>query len=123
FLEYVTLYGTYYGSSRAWVNRQQELGKHVFLVIDTQGALQLKGKLEAIFIFIHPPSLEALKERLMRRNSESEEMLKRRLEWAERELQCAGEYGYQIINDDLRDAYQVLRSILIAACHRTKNEE
>src|SRR5205085_2410637 len=61
FLEYVKLYGTYYGTSRQWIQEQQREGKHVVLVIDTQGALQLKGKIPAIFIFIRPPSVEVLR--------------------------------------------------------------
>lgn len=119
FLEYVKLYDTYYGSSLNWIAEQRQLGRHVFLVIDTQGAMQIKEHLDAVFIFIRPPSLEILRERLVGRKTESETMVQKRIEWAEQELRVADQYDYQILNEDLETAYQVLRSILIAACHRT----
>ncbi len=120
FLEYVRLYDTYYGTSKKWVEEQRRMGKHVFLVIDTQGALQLKGKIDAIYIFVRPPSLEVLKTRLMNRQTDSAEMVNKRLEWASTELKFADQYDYQIVNDSLNEAYQVLRSILIAECHRQR---
>ena len=70
FLEYVNLYGTYYGTSKQWIQDQCEKGKHVVLVIDTQGALQLKGEFPAVFIFIGCPSLDVLRERIHRRGTE-----------------------------------------------------
>lgn len=123
FLEYVKLYGTSYGTSRQWIEAQREEGKHVILVIDTQGALQLKGKYEAISIFIRPPSLEILRKRLTGRQTEPLEVIEKRLAWAEKELEAADSYDYQIVNDDLAVAYQVLRSIVIAECHRTGRQE
>ena len=119
FLESVKLYDVAYGSSRQWVEEKTDKGFHVILVIDTQGALQLKGALNAVFIFIKPPSLDVLKERLIKRHTESSEMLEKRLAWVAQELQAARHYDYQITNDDLSTAYQILRSILIAECHRT----
>lgn len=118
FLEYAQLYGFYYGSSRQWVLEQQAQGKHVILVIDTQGAIQLKGKFDATFIFISPPSLEVLKERLSNRKTETPELLEKRLKWALQEMQAIPYYDYQIINDHLSTAYQVLKSIVIAESHR-----
>jgi guanylate kinase len=120
FLEYVMLYDTYYGTSRQWVEEQRLQGKHVFLVIDTQGALQLKDKLDAILIFIRPPSMEVLRTRLLNRKTESAEMVEKRLEWAGKELEFANQYDYQVVNDNLKEAYQVLRSIVIAECHRVQ---
>lgn len=118
FLEYVKLYGTYYGTSRQWIKEQQEKGKHVVLVIDTQGALQLKGQFPAVFIFIRPPSLESLRRRLIQRQTETSEMIEKRLLWAQSELEAAKQYDYEITNDDLDTAYQILRSVFIAECHR-----
>lgn len=120
FLEYVKLYGTYYGTSRQWIKEQQQKGKHVVLVIDTQGALQLKGKIPAVLIFVRPPSEEILRQRLTQRQTESPEMIEKRLDWARKELQAAQRYDYQLINDDLDEAYQVLRSIFIAEGHRNR---
>lgn len=118
FLEHVRLYDDYYGTSRHWVLEQQRQGKHVILVIDTQGAMRLKGALKAVFIFISPPSLEELSKRLERRKTETSETLEKRLSWAKFELAAARYYDYQVVNDDLETAYQVLRSIFIAEEHR-----
>jgi guanylate kinase len=120
FLEYVKLYDTYYGTSRQWVEERQNQGKHVVLVIDTQGALQLKRNFSAVYIFIRPPSLEILKERLKKRQTEEPKMLKQRLDWAKVELEASQFYDYLIVNDDLDTAYDILRSIIIAECHRIK---
>lgn len=119
FLEYVKLYGTYYGTSRQWIKEQQQQGKHVILVIDTQGALQLKGKIPAVLIFIRPPSIEVLRYRLIQRQTESLEVIEKRLKWAQMEFEVAQQYNYQLTNDDLETAYQVFRSIFIAESHRT----
>lgn len=125
FLEYVKLYGTYYGTSRQWIKEQQRQGKHVVLVIDTQGALQLKDQLKdqlsAVLIFIRPPSLEILRQRLIQRQTENLEVIEERLGWAEKELMVAEQYDYQLTNHDLKIAYQVFRSIFIAESHRTLN--
>lgn len=121
FIEYVKLYDCYYGTSRQWLREQQQLGNHLFLVIDTQGARQLRGKVQAAYIFLKPPSISVLASRLIKRRTESQEMLQKRLDWASSEMKSAQEYDYQVINEDLETAYQVLRSILVAECHRTRS--
>jgi guanylate kinase len=118
FLEYVQLFGNYYGTCRNFVRDQQSLGKHVVLVIDVQGALKLKGFFDATFIFIAPPSLQVLRERLIARKTESSVVVEERLTWAKKELNAAKHYDYKVINDDLETAYQVLKSICIAEEHR-----
>ncbi len=119
FLEYAEVFGYYYGTSQSFVLKQQEMGMHVFLVIDTQGALQLKKKqFPAVYVFLSPPSLEELKERLIRRKTESMEAIHKRLSWAEAEMNMLANYDYHIVNDDLNQAYSVLRSIVIAEEHR-----
>lgn len=120
FLEYADVFGHYYGTSKEFVLQQLAEGKHVILVIDTQGALQIKGKFPAIFIFITPPSLEELKVRLIKRKTESEENIQERLFWAKKEMIMAEEYDYNIVNDNLVIAYDVLRSILIAEEHKIR---
>jgi guanylate kinase len=120
FLEYAQVFGNYYGTSRKTVEAQQEKGKHVVLVIDTQGALQLRDKLEAVFIFISPPSLEELRSRLYRRKSETDEAIEHRLSWAEKEMALCGQYSYHVVNDNLKVAYDALRSILIAEEHKNR---
>jgi guanylate kinase len=118
FLEYAKVFGHYYGTSREYVFKQQEKGKHVFLVIDTQGAMQLKGKIPATFVFISPPSLQELRERLFKRKTETPELIEKRLSWAKEEIAMSSHYDYQMINDNLSIAYEILRSILIAEEHR-----
>ncbi len=120
FLEYAKVFHNYYGTSKKFVEAQQEKGKHVVLVIDTQGALQLMGKWDAIYIFISPPSLDELRARLCRRKSESEDAIEHRLSWAEEEMALASKYNYHIVNDNLKTAYEALRSILIAEEHRNR---
>lgn len=121
FLEYVELYGDYYGTSRKWVADQQNRGKHVILVIDTQGGLKLKKEIPSILIFTKPPSMEELRARLLKRKTESAEKIEQRLKWATKEIEEGRHYDYQIINDDLDVAYQVLKSILIAEEHHIRN--
>lgn len=120
FIEYVQLYGDYYGTSRVWLEEQLDQGKHVFLVIDTQGALLLKEKIKATYIFVSPPSLEILEKRLLVRKTESQDVIQRRLVWAQQEMSAKGAYDYLIINNELDTAYQVLRSIVIAEEHRIR---
>lgn len=123
FLEYVELFGHYYGTSKKFLEEQQRRGYHVILTIDTQGAMQLQSKMEAVFIFLTPPSMEELQRRLINRKTESEESVAVRFARAEKELQLIDQYDYQIVNDNLDDAYQVLRSVLIAEEHRVKKDK
>ena len=123
FLEYAEVFGYHYGTSLSFVHKQQEMGKHVFLVIDTQGAKQLKKeKFPAIFVFVSPPSLEELRARLIKRKTESPESLEKRLSWAEKEMQEIDNYDYHVINENLNVAYDTLRSIIVAEEHKVKNE-
>lgn len=121
FLEHVCLYGEYYGTSRNRIEEKLNSGKHVVLVIDTQGAIFLRDKYPAISIFVKPPSLDELKRRLTGRGSESRQKIEERLAIAQQEIEALKYYDYEIVNDNLEVAYQVLRSILIAEEHRVKN--
>lgn len=120
FLEHVELYGEHYGTSKKWVEEQLNNRKHVILVIDTQGAALLKGKIEAVSIFIAPPSTEELERRLKKRQADSDTSIAKRLAWSEKEMEMKNHYDYLIVNDDLSHAYQVLRSILVAEEHRVR---
>ena len=123
FLEFVQLYGCYYGTSHRAVQALQNQGKHVILVIDTQGALQLKTWFPATFIFLQPPSLEVLRERLVQRKTETLTVIEQRLAIAQKEIEASCHYDYCITNDDLSTAYQVLRSIVIAEEHRLQKNK
>ncbi|MFZ0566267.1 MAG: guanylate kinase [Chlamydiales bacterium] len=118
FLEYAKVFGNYYGTQKQEVARLREQGKHIILVIDTQGAMKIRDQADAIFIFISPPSLEELRNRLFKRRTESEEKMNERLEWAKREIEMAPRYDYHLVNDELEVTYQVLRSIFIAEEYR-----
>lgn len=120
FLEYAKVFGNYYGTSRKFVEKHLKAGKHVILVIDTQGAMQLKEKVDAIYIFIRPPNIQELKRRLHGRKTESIESAEHRLSWAEEEMELASQYNYQIVNENLHVAYDVLRSIFIAEEHKNR---
>lgn len=118
FLEHVELYGYYYGTSKKWVQEQIDNGKHVILVIDTQGGLQMRNLLHAIFIFLKPPSLNELRSRLIKRKTEDPAVIEERLAWSKKEIEDGQHYDYLIVNDDLKIAYEVLKSIVIAEEHR-----
>ena len=118
FLEHATVFGNSYGTSKKTVEEQIRQGKHVALVIDTQGAESIRKMLKATFIFICPPNVEELKKRLHGRQSDTRESIETRLSWAEREMEAAKQYDYLIVNENLHLAYQILRSIFIAEEHK-----
>ena len=120
FLEFAKVYSDFYGTSKSQIEKKQKKGIHQFLVIDTQGAKKLKKIVDAVHIFIKPPSMRALEKRLRGRKTESNHTVVERLAWAKKEIQQSKQYDYMIINDDLEVAYDALRSILIAEEHRLK---
>lgn len=121
FLEHAEVFGNFYATSKKFVENHINQGHHVLLVIDVQGAMKLKKmNLDAVFVFIKPPSLLALKQRLMTRNADSQESIELRLSQAEKELEFEKHYDYQIINDNLSSAFEVLKAILIAEEHKIR---
>ncbi|MGM0501163.1 MAG: guanylate kinase [Bacillota bacterium] len=115
FLEWAQVHNNYYGTPIKYVKENLEQGEDVILEIDIQGAEQIKEKeLEAIFVFILPPSLEELKSRIYHRGTETEEAIKTRLKNAEKEISKVQEYDYAIVNDDIDASVQKLKSIIIA---------
>jgi guanylate kinase len=121
FLEHAKVFDHQYGTLKDHVEAQRINGKHVVLVIDTQGAMELKKKVEALYIFVQPPSIEVLEERLKNRQTEQGEALQKRLNWALHEIEQAGHYDHVIINDDLNEAYQALKKLIIAKDHEGGN--
>ena len=120
FLEYANVFGSYYGTSKEFVEKKIQENKHVVLVIDTQGAAKLREQGIGIHIFISPPDIETLKRRLINRNSDSKSDISTRLSFSEEEMKQAQFYDYEIVNDKLDVAYQILKSILIAEEHRLR---
>ncbi|HPQ41067.1 MAG TPA: guanylate kinase [bacterium] len=115
FLEWAEVHGRLYGTSRNDLEALLNDGYDVIMDIDIQGANQLMSHFaDAVYVFILPPSIEILEQRLRHRRSESGASLARRLHNARREItRCTG-YNYLVINDDLDTAVDQLRSILIA---------
>ena len=122
FLEKAEIYGNLYGTKKSVIERYLNAGKHVVLVIDTQGAMNIKKKMKACFIFISPPSAEELEKRLTNRHTEDKATIERRLEWSKKEMTMVGEYDYNLVNDDLEITYQIFRSIFIAEEHKTNGK-
>lgn len=112
FLEYAQVFDNYYGTSRLSVNAQLESGRDVILEIDWQGAQQVREKAEnVISIFILPPGIEALSERLLGRGQDSDETIQRRMRDAKSEMSHYPEYDYVVINDVFATALEELLSI------------
>lgn len=116
FLEWAEVHGRLYGTARAELDRARQAGKDLVLDIDVQGAAQiLKAHPESLSIFLRPPSLEVLKERLRGRGSESAESLATRLANAEGELNRASEFRHVVVNDRLDDAVDAVKRIIVDA--------
>ena len=115
FLEYAEVHGNFYGTSRLALMEQVQAGKDVLLEIDWQGAQQIRKHFpQAVSIFILPPSMAALEERLRKRGQDAEEVIKHRLAGASDELAHASEFEYVIINLDFAAALDQLLAIVRA---------
>jgi len=113
FLEYARVFGHYYGTSLAEIERGLAVGEHVMLDIDWQGARQVRAKKpDAVTVFIRPPNRDALEQRLRARGSESEAAIARRLAEADAEMAHADEYDHIIINDSFDRALAALVAVI-----------
>ncbi len=120
FLEWAEVHGHFYGTSRSWLEAQMQAGNDVILEIDWQGAQQIRQLIPwAQWVFIFPPSFEALEERLRKRGKDDAQTIERRLAAAHIELQHAAEADYIVINDSFEQALADLTSILLATRLRT----
>ena len=121
FAEWAPVYGHLYGTPRAALTAMMDKGIDVLLEIDTQGALQIKKKFEdAVYIYIMPPSIEALRARLLQRAGDSPEEIQRRLQKARDELWSYREYYYIVKNDEMGQAIKELQAIVLAERIKTK---
>ena len=115
FLESAEVHGNFYATSRVWIEERVQAGGDVLLEIDWQGARQVKAVFpESIGVFILPPSIEALADRLRKRGQDSEAVITRRLLAAGSEIAHAPEADYVIINEDFELALQQLTAIVTA---------
>lgn len=112
-LEYAQYSGNYYGTPKRNVEKMLEAGSNVLLEIEPQGALSVKCMIpEAVLIFIAPPSMAELKNRLVERGRETEEQIEQRMRAAEWELRQAPKYNYVVVNDDLHECAEEISNIL-----------
>ena len=114
-LEYAEYVGNYYGTPLTYVNETLDKGIDVFLEIEVQGALQVKKKVpDAVFIFLTPPDLNELQERLVGRETDSEEVIAKRIERAREEIALMSEYDYAIVNDEVPLAAERVKRVIEA---------
>ena len=115
FLEWADVFGNLYGTGKADAERELSAGRDLVLVIDVQGARQVRSHgANAIGIFVLPPSFEALERRLRGRSKDSDEAIRKRLATARREVRAVAEYEYVIVNDELDACVDRLRAIVLA---------
>jgi guanylate kinase len=119
FLEYAEVFGNLYGTSQRWVEDTLASGQDVILEIDWQGAQQIRRLLpQAIGIFVLPPSLPVLRERLVGRSTDAPEVIERRLAQASEDMTHYVEFDYVVINDEFERALQELITVVTAQRHR-----
>lgn len=112
-LEYNSYVGNYYGTPRKPVEDEIEKGNNILIEVDVNGAAQIKEKMpEAVSMFIMPPSFEELERRLSGRGTESEELIRKRMQSSLDEIKRASEYDYIIVNDDIATAVDDIISVM-----------
>ena len=125
FLEHAEVYGNWYGTSKNWIEKTRAAGSDVILEIDWQGARSVKTLFpDMTFIYILPPSIEVLRQRLVKRGKDSREVIERRLAEAREDLKHVHEADYVIINEDfsiaLLDLQSVVRALRVTAVRQLK---
>lgn len=125
FLEYAFVHGNYYGTSIKPVKQALSEGKLVLFDIDVQGNTLVNNRLGDITtsVFISPPTLSELKRRLEARSTDAQEVIDRRIKMAKKEIQRISEYDFLVVNDDLKEAANRLRTIAKAARMKVPDNE
>ena len=124
FIEHAKYVGNYYGTPVDYVVETMEQGHDVFLEIEVEGAKQVRERFpEALFIFLAPPNLAQLEERLIGRGTDSMEVIRHRIEEAKRELSLMNLYDYVVINDDVQQAKRRVQCIVEASHMRRARVE
>lgn len=123
-LEYARVFDNIYGTPKDMVIKQLERGRDVILEIDVQGGLQIKKKMpeQAVLVFVLPPDLITLRQRIIDRGTETEEVIDKRFNEAINEIKLIGEYDYYVVNDELDDAVYDLKAIIMAERRRVPNK-
>jgi guanylate kinase len=121
FLEWAKVFNEYYGTPKKHIMHMLKRGSDVLLSIDVQGAMKIKRlKLDAVYIFILPPSIEMLRERLINRSTDSKKAIQQRLAVSKKEISCSDKYDYIIVNNRLESALDSLRAVVVAERCRTR---
>ena len=124
FLESAEVYGHHYGTSKKWVTEQLEEGLTVILEIDWQGAAQIRAQFpQSCYIFIVPPSLETLTDRLRKRAQDNDAIIARRMEEARAVMQRVTDADFLVVNDDFTTALDEMRAIIQAWSLRVETQE
>ena len=123
-LEYAQYVNNYYGTPREYVEEQLNLGNDVFLEIEVQGAMKVKENFtEGVFIFLFPPSLDELKNRIVNRGTETNDLVLNRLKEAKKEINLMSEYDYVVVNDNVDHAVSKVKAIIVSEhCKRERIE-
>ena len=123
-LEYAQFVGNYYGTPVDYVRETLDAGKDVFLEIEVKGARQVREKFpEGLFIFLMPPSLSELKNRIVTRGTETEELINNRMLSAREEIEMMELYDYVVENDQVELACERVKAIVVAEhCRRERVE-
>lgn len=115
FLEHAKVFDNYYGTSKDWVEQTLTTGQDVILEIDWQGAVQVRRLVpQAVTVFVLPPSMAALEARLKARQSDSDEVIARRIAGARAEISHYVEFDYLIVNDDFETALRELNAVVLS---------
>lgn len=124
-LEHAEFVGNYYGTPVEYVNETLDAGRDVFLEIEVQGAAQIREKApNALFIFLAPPSLSELQNRLINRGTETEDIIQKRIATAKEELEMMSLYDYVVENDEIQKACDKINAIIVAEhCKRERVEK
>lgn len=124
FLEYAKVHDNYYGTPKDFVEEKINEGKIVILEIDVQGALNVKKNIDnGVYIFLAPPSLSELKNRIVNRGTETESDINLRMHNARKELSYIKDYDYLVVNDHLNSAINLVNEIINAEKHKVFREE
>jgi guanylate kinase len=122
FLEWANVFGNFYGTCFEDAARHLETGRDLVLVIDVQGARQVRQRCAGtVGVFVMPPSFEVLEQRLRGRSKDDEEAMQRRLQTARDEVEAFAEYDYVIVNDELEACVDRLRAIVLAERTRLRS--
>jgi guanylate kinase len=123
FLESAEVYGNLYGTSQTWISHENTRGRDILLEIDWQGAAQIRSLYpECISVFILPPSMKALEERLKKRGKDNDAVIAKRMAAVRVDVAHVAEFDYVIINDNLNEALRELNAVVLSAKLRSARQ-